>query len=273
MCLILFAYRIHPEFKLILAANRDEFYDRPALPLGVWQDRPHILAGRDLRGGGTWLGVTRTGRFAAITNYRDPASVKPNAPSRGLLLTDYLISDSPPETYLNNISQNAQQYNGFNLLIGNATELYYYSNREGAVKCLEPGLYGLSNHLLNTAWPKVARGKNSLKKLLQNKNGVGPEQVFQLLFDKSTPPAEQLPDTGVGLRKEKMLSPMFISSKGYGTRSSSVLLMSHSGQISFAERSYTPSTYLPPKSYTRQFHFSVDFIFSHQASRSLMVFS
>lgn len=273
MCLILFAYRIHPEFKLILAANRDEFYDRPSLPLGFWQDHPQILAGRDERGGGTWLGVTRNGRFTAITNYRDPASLQANAPSRGKLLTDYLVSDASPEAYLNGIRHNAAPYNGFNLLTGDTNHLFYYSNREGSVRRIEPGLYGLSNHLLNTAWPKVTRGKNALKKLISEKNGVTPERIFQLLFDRTKPPAAQLPDTGVGLRKEKMLSPMFIASKGYGTRSSSVLLMAHSGRISFAERSYSPLAYFQPRAHSRLFHFAVDFIFSHQASRSLMVFS
>jgi uncharacterized protein with NRDE domain len=258
MCLILFAYKVHPDYNLVLAANRDEFHNRATRPLGFWQDREYILAGRDLKGGGTWLGVTRSGRLAAITNYRDPASLKDNAPSRGLLLSAFLSSAMPAGEYLNEIRSDGHLFNGFNLLVGDADGLYYYSNRGNPVVQLPPGLYGLSNHLLDTAWPKVERGKRGLQNLLREERVIKPEGLFQLLSDRSAPPPGQLPDTGVGRRWEKMLSPLFIVSKYYGTRSSSVLLMSHSGRISFGERSFHPAGFGLLTISTRMFHFSAN---------------
>lgn len=256
MCLILFAYHMHPEYKLVLVGNRDEFYKRPTRPLGFWQDHPHILAGRDLEGGGTWLGVTRTGRIAAITNYRDPAPLKTGAPSRGLILAHYLASSPPAHVYLNEISKEGHHYNGFNLLMADAKGLYYYSNRGQAAVKLPPGLYGLSNHLLDTAWPKVTWGKRRLEALVRGKNGVEIESFFRLLTDRTVPPRERLPDTGVGPKWERLLAPMFIASRTYGTRSSSLLFVSHAGRISFAERTYpVPPGRLPPR--TRLFRFSV----------------
>lgn len=257
MCLILFAYKVHPAFNLVLAANRDEFYDRPARPLGFWPERDFILAGMDLKGGGTWLGVTRSGRFAALTNYRDPASLKANAPSRGLLLTSFLSSDISPKAYLDDIRTDGHLFNGFNLLVGDTDGLYYYSNRGNGVVALSPGIYGLSNHLLDTAWPKVERGKRGLENLLRAQHAAQPERLFQLLSDRSAPLPERLPDTGVGRRWEKILGPLFIVSRHYGTRCSSVLRMSASGRISFAERSFHPVRFGLFTTSTRTFHFSV----------------
>jgi uncharacterized protein with NRDE domain len=258
MCLILFAYKIDPVFNLVLAANRDEFYNRATRPLGFWPDRDYILAGRDLKGGGTWLGVTRSGRFAAITNYRDPASLKDKAPSRGLLLSSFLSSDMPAGEFLNEIKPEGPIFNGFNLLVGDADGLYYYSNRGAGVVKLSPGLYGLSNHLLDTAWPKVERGKQKLEILLAEKHDIQPESLFQLLHDRTLPLPEQLPDTGIGSRWEKLLSPLFIVSGNYGTRSSSVLLISPSGRISLAERIFHPVRYGFSATSTRMFQFSVN---------------
>ncbi|MFH0728190.1 MAG: NRDE family protein [Pseudomonadota bacterium] len=258
MCLILFAYKIHPVFNLVLAANRDEFYNRATRPLGFWSDREHLLAGRDLRGGGTWLGVTRSGRFAAITNYRDPASLKDKAPSRGLLLSAFLSSAMPAGEFLNEIRVDGPLFNGFNLLVGDAEGLYYYSNRGNGVVKLPPGLYGLSNHLLDTAWPKVERGKQKLELLLRKERDIQPESLFQLLHDRTAPLPEQLPDTGIGPRWEKRLGPLFIVSGNYGTRSSSVLLMSSSGRISVSERTFHPARIGISTTSTRMFHFSVN---------------
>jgi uncharacterized protein with NRDE domain len=255
MCLILFAYKIHPDYKLVLAANRDEVYDRPTRPLGFWQDREYILAGRDLKGGGTWLGVTRSGRLAAITNYRDPASLKDNAPSRGLLLTAFLSSAMPAGEYLNEIRSDGHLFNGFNLLVGDADGLYYYSNRGNGLVTLPPGLYGLSNHLLDTAWPKVERGKQKLETLLREERAIKPESLFQLLLDRAVPLPKHLPDTGVGRRWEKILAPLFIVSRTYGTRSSSVLLMSHSGRILFGERTFGRPPFFLSNTSTRTFYF------------------
>ena len=189
------------------------------------------------------------------------------------MISDYLTSDIPAETYLTEIDRNAAKYNGFNLLVGDTAGLYYYSNRQGMLRRVEPGLYGLSNHFLDTPWPKVAWGKTGLQALLQGKKDPEPEKLFQLLHNKTRPKADQLPETGVGLRWEKILSPLFITSKTYGTRSSSLLLVSKSKRILFSERTYSPARLPPPKSFTRTFYFAPDFIFSHQASRSLMVFS
>jgi uncharacterized protein with NRDE domain len=159
MCLILFAYQIHPRYRLVLGANRDEFYARPTAPLDFWQDHPQVLAGRDLEQHGTWMGVTRNGRWAAVTNYRDLRIMKTDAHSRGHLVADFLLSHVPPHAYMRQIATKADQYNGFNLIVGDSAELVYFSNRERKIRLLGPGLYGLSNHLLDTAWPKVARGK------------------------------------------------------------------------------------------------------------------
>lgn len=258
MCLILFAYKVHPEFDLVLAANRDEFYNRATRPLGFWRDAEHVLAGRDLIGGGTWLGVTRSGRFAAITNYRDPALLKDKAPTRGRLPAAFLQSAMRPKDYLDEIQADGHLFNGFNLLVGDTGGLYYYSNRGNGVVALPPGLYGLSNHLLDTAWPKVERGKERLEILLHGTRIVQPERLFHLLSDRSAPLPERLPDTGVGRRWERILSPLFIVSRHYGTRSSSVLLISPAGRISFAERSFHPSRFGFFTASTRMFQFSAN---------------
>lgn len=235
MCLILFAWKMHENFPLVLAANRDEFYERPSAPAAFWEDAPEILAGRDLREGGTWLGITRAGRFAALTNYRDPASLKIGAPSRGRLVSDYLRGREIPETYLNRIKHDADRFNGFSLLVGDPAGLFYFSNR-GTLQRLKPGIYGLSNRLLDTSWPKVERGKTALLALLKEKKGLSPETLFALLTDRTSPPDDRLPDTGVGLTWERILSPLFIESPVYGTRSSTVLLIDRRGSVTFAER-------------------------------------
>jgi uncharacterized protein with NRDE domain len=236
MCLILFAWKMHPNFPLILAANRDEFYERPSAPAAFWEDAPDLLAGRDLREGGTWLGITRTGRLAALTNYRDPASLKIGAPSRGTLVGDYLRGRDAPEDYLRRIAPGAGRYNGFNLIAGDPHGLFYFSNRGGARERLKPGIHGLSNRLLDTPWPKVEWGKKVLLDLLSEKRGPSPEALFGLLAERTRPPDDRLPDTGVGLEWEKILSPLFIESPVYGTRSSTVLLIDRKGAVIFVER-------------------------------------
>lgn len=235
MCLILFAWKMHPNFPLVLAANRDEFYERPSAPADFWDDAPDLLAGRDLRDGGTWLGITRGGRVAALTNYRDPASLKIGAPSRGMLVSDYLRGRENPGAYLGRIAPEADRFNGFDLLVGDPDELFCFSNR-GARERLQPGIYGLSNHLLDTPWPKVMRGKGALKALLQRENGVSPEALFALLADRTPSPDDRLPDTGVGLEWERLLSPLFIESPDYGTRSSTILLIDRNRSVTFIER-------------------------------------
>ena len=246
MCLILFAYGRHPRYRLVLAANRDEFYGRPTAAARFWDEAPDLLAGRDLKGGGTWLGVTRAGRFAAITNYREPGFHEKAAPSRGALVTDFLRGEDEPATYLETLAPTAARYNGFNLLIGDVgmqptAALGYFSNREGHVRMLAPGLYGLSNHLLNTPWPKVERGKALLEEHLQG-NNVDASSLLDALDDPAQAPDDLLPDTGVGLAWERALSPLFIRSPDYGTRASSVLLIGHDGAVTFAERTFEGGT-------------------------------
>jgi len=235
MCLILFAYDVHPSYRLILAANRDEFYNRPSMPADFWARHPQVLAGIDLQEKGTWLGVTKQGKFAAITNYRDPASWNPEAPSRGKLVSRYLTGRASAETYLKKIIPRAPQYNGFNLLAGDEKDLFVYSNR-GAVQKLSPGIYGLSNHLLNSPWPKVERGKSLLTAALTRSGKDLAESLFAGLADRHTPEDRQLPETGVDREWERVLSPIFIASPVYGTRSSTVLLMARNKRMTLMEK-------------------------------------
>ena len=239
MCLILLAVEMHPKYKLVMAANRDEFYDRPSAPAHFWKEAPELLAGRDLKAGGTWQGITRHGRLGMITNYRDPASVKKNAPSRGKLLARFLQGRQTPWDYLEEVQLEGERYNGFNLIVGDQKQLYWYSNRNGHASALAPGLYGLSNHLLDTPWPKVTRGKERMARLLAaREKDFDSDALFRLLEDRHTPSDNSLPSTGVGLEWERTLSPIFISSPTYGTRSSTVLLIDQEDRATFVERTF-----------------------------------
>jgi uncharacterized protein with NRDE domain len=242
MCLILIAYRTHPRYDLLVAANRDEFHDRPTAPLAFWDDSPQVLAGRDLKEGGTWLGITRAGRFAALTNYRDPSRVLPNAPSRGRLVSDYLQGAESAHHYLDRLMARADGYNGFNLLLGDAEGLYYCSNRAGGVRALPPGLYGLSNHLLDTPWPKLERGRRALGRLLDHGSDPTPEALLDMLADRTPAPDAELPHTGVPLEWERWLSPIFIDAPGYGTRSSTVLLADGGGRARMVETTWADAS-------------------------------
>ena len=236
MCLILFAWQARRRTPLLIAANRDEFYSRPTAPAAFWADAPGILAGRDLQGGGTWLGITRRGRFAAVTNYRDPASVRASAPSRGGLVRDYLRGRRSPLSYLNSIAPGAGRYNGFSLLVGDPPALWYFSNRGGLIRP-EPGIHGISNHLLDTPWPKVEKGKRALAELLKKGGEPSAEELFALLGDHDPAPDDALlPDTGIGRERERALSPLFVQTEGYGTRSSTVLMIGSGGEVTFVER-------------------------------------
>jgi uncharacterized protein with NRDE domain len=238
MCLVLFSFDLHPEYQYIVAGNRDEFYERPTQPLGFWKDEPLILAGRDLAGGGAWLGITKTLKFAAITNYRDSSAIKKNAPSRGNLVRNFLAGKVSPERYLEHVRKTGHKYNGFNLLIGEKNQLWYYSNRGKKVQKISSGFYGLSNHFLDTPWPKVKKSKSSLKTIFDKKR-IDAEAVFEILSNQQYPPEDQLPDTGVGPFWERILSPVFIRSNLYGTRSSSILLVKKTGQVTFIERTFS----------------------------------
>lgn len=238
MCLILVAYRHHPRYHLIIAANRDEFFQRPTAPAAWWGSRRRVLAGRDLEAGGTWLGVTRGGRFAALTNYRDPPAHRPEAPSRGALVTGYLEGDQTPATYLDTLSRQAGAYNGFNLLVADRHALYGYSNRGDAVQQLQPGVHGISNGLLDEPWAKVTRGRASLDAAVATGGDPDVDALLALLADRRPVTDEHLPHTGIGEEWERLLSSRFIAAPGYGTRCSTVLLWDVEGRIRFVERSF-----------------------------------
>lgn len=231
MCLIALAYKAHPEFPLIVAANRDEFLDRPTEPARFWPAEPHVLAGRDRKAGGTWLGVSTSGRFAALTNYRDLRRPPVNGPSRGVLVRQALEPDFRPAA--------THDYEGFNLLYGPMDALRYHSNIQLADAFLAPGVHGLSNHLLNTPWPKVQRAKARLKELI----GTGTpsvEGLFELLEDDQRAPDDRLPDTGLDTDRERALSAIKITTDGYGTRCSTVVMVDRAGHVTFEERTVHP---------------------------------
>jgi uncharacterized protein with NRDE domain len=238
MCLILLAYRVRADYPLVLAANRDEFFGRPTSPAGFWKDAPEVLAGRDLRAGGTWMGVTRAGRWAAVTNYRDLPSERGDARSRGHMVSAFLTGDEPPASYIRAVSAVGDEYNGFNLLVGDASEAWYASNRGAAPRPLAPGVYGLSNHLLDTPWRKVVRGKQRMAEALAVAGGLEPGPLLDILAETDPAPEAELPDTGIGIDLERALSSLFIVTPDYGTRASTVLLLDADGAGSFTERSH-----------------------------------
>ncbi|MEO1052835.1 MAG: NRDE family protein, partial [Bacteroidota bacterium] len=237
MCLIFFSYKEHPKYDLIIAANRDEFYERPTTQAKFWEEYPSILAGRDQEAGGTWMGISRQGKVSMLTNYRDPANIKSNAPSRGHLVSDFLKNGESPEAYLSEIAKNGEAYNGFNLLVGDRDNLWYYSNYKKKYEVVEKGLHGLSNHLLDTGWPKVKKGLGKMSHLMSEET-IDPEVLFDAMYDDHIAKDNELPNTGVGLERERMLSPMFIKSPVYGSRCSTVTMFDKSGKIFFAERTY-----------------------------------
>jgi len=242
MCLITFAYNSHPKYKFILAANRDEFYNRKTSVADWWQDHPNILGGRDLESMGTWMGITKSGRFSALTNYRDPEFYKADAETRGKLTLNYLLADKVhPKKYIEEVRLKASQYNGFNLLAGNPRSMYYISNKTLNIERVPSGVHGLSNHLLDTPWPKVERAKSRLQRITNSMNFTK-EEIFEMMQNSDEAPKALLPDTGIGTEKEKKLSSMFIKTEDYGTRSTTVLLIDKNGRVDFTERSYQPQT-------------------------------
>lgn len=240
MCLLLFAYRAHPDYPLVIAANRDEFHRRPAAPAGWWEEGD-ILAGRDLEAGGTWFGLNRCGRFAAVTNFRDPGNHLPGARSRGDVVVATLRTELNGPAWLHRLEAEGERYNGFNLLFGGADEgVFSFSNRSRQPGQLAPGIYGLSNHLLETPWPKVLRGKAKLHAYLHSAQLPSLEPLLDLLGDREPAPDGELPATGIGIEWERLLSSIFIVSADYGTRASTAVLVDSSGQIHFMERAFDP---------------------------------
>lgn len=240
MCLILIAHRADPHYRLVIAANRDEFLRRPTAAAGYWPDARHVLGGRDLEKGGGWLAISTDGRWAAVTNFRDGKIPEPGARSRGNLVADYVRNSVAAQPYMESLYPLLHEYHGFNLLTGDGTGVHFLSNRDDAAMELAPGLYGLSNHHLDTPWPKVERGKMALRAALAHDGGPDRliESLLAALADRSLADADALPSTGVSTEWEKVLSAAFIRAPGYGTRASTVLLVDADGEAHFRERSF-----------------------------------
>lgn len=252
MCLIFFSVQHHAAYPLVIAANRDEFYARQTQAAAFWQEDNRVLAGKDLeacepgRGCGTWLGVNRNGRLALVTNYRDPKNIDPQAPSRGHLVSDFLRGTEAPDQYLENLAPQAHRYNGFNLVVGDVRQLWYFSNYRPGITKLEPGIHGLSNHLMNTPWPKVKKGKEEFAKVMSG--DFTADMLFEFLRNEEIAPDDQLPATGIGLERERALSAMFIKTPNYGSRCSTVITVDRQGVVCFTERVFDTRTF----AYTQQ---------------------
>ncbi len=238
MCLVVLGLHAHPLYPLVVAANRDEFLDRPADPAAFWPGRGGLLAGRDARAGGTWLGVTRSGRFAALTNVRNPREFDAAAPSRGELVVGFLSGRDAPLGHLARLAAEPVRRNGFNLLAGEAGSLAWLSNAAGEPREVGAGVHAVSNALLDTPWPKATRSAARLGEVLARGTRIDPEELFALLADREPAPDAELPDTGVGIATERLLSPPFIATPGYGTRSSTLLLVGRAGRAYFLERRF-----------------------------------
>ena len=236
MCLILFAFQQDPDYPLIVAANRDESYQRPTLSAHYWQQSPEMFAGMDLQAGGTWMGITKQGRFAAVTNYREPSSAPVSAISRGELCKNFLCSHLSAEQYLQQIAQQGELFAGFNLVVGTPQELFCYSNRQQRIDAIPAGIHGLSNGLLNEPWPKVAQGKIDLELKLQQSSS--PAKLLPLLLDNQVADDELLPSTGIDIETERLLSSRFIQSESYGTRSSTILRINKANKSEWLEQAF-----------------------------------
>ena len=243
MCLLIFSHRVDPNYPLVLAANRDEFHARPTAAARFWPEHPRLLAGRDLEQGGTWMGLTREGRFAAITNCRDPARTAPAPRSRGELPLGYLTGSQDAQTYLMDTLANAQEYAGFNLLVGTPDSLWYLTNSPSAEQCkpklLAPGLYGLSNAQLDTPWPKVTLGKDRLQALLAE-GEFDHDTLSTVVGDRKLADPTDLHPLGLTDDMAQVLSSQFITTASYGTRSSTTLWIDQAGRAHWRESSFDP---------------------------------
>lgn len=238
MCLLIFAHQVSHDYPLLIAANRDEFHARPTAPSEFWADHPDLLAGRDLEQGGTWMGVTRSGRFAAVTNYRDPARTAAAPRSRGELPLRYLTGSHSPESYLVALAGWAQDYAGFNLLVGDSKSLWYFTNSDVLEpQRLAPGIYGLSNARLDTPWPKVERGKAGMEALLQTA-AVSHQGLASVVSDRAMADPRELGALQLDSAMDPVLSAQFIVTQGYGTRSCTTLWTDARQRYSWREQSF-----------------------------------
>lgn len=245
MCLIALAWRSHPDYDLVFAANRDEFHARATDPAAFWADAPQVFAGRDLEAGGTWCGVGPQRRFAAVTNVREPAAPAPGARSRGHLVADYLGGAEQARGYCARLAAEGDAYSGFNLLVGDGEALLYLGNRDGrGVVALEAGVHTLSNGVLGDDWPKTRRAASGLQAALdaaaQAGASVDPDAILAVLADDTPAATDELPDTGVGADLERRLSPIFVRGAAYGTRASTVILRRRDGRLRFVEQGFGP---------------------------------
>ncbi|MFP5440765.1 MAG: NRDE family protein [Gammaproteobacteria bacterium] len=234
MCVLFIAWKSHPRYRLVLAGNRDEFRARPTAALDHWRNRPDVIGGRDLKGGGSWLAARADGRFAAVTNFREvPPSTGPR--SRGELVQDFVCGELPPAAFVQQLDPQASEFGGTNLFAGDASSLWHWSNRGQVARMVAPGLYGLSNGMLADDWPKMRRGREALARVIAA-GQIDEEALFTLLTDRTPGNDHELPDTGVGREMERTLSSIFIAGHEYGTRASTVLLVGHDGSVQMRER-------------------------------------
>lgn len=240
MCLILVAYRACAEYPLVIAANRDEAYSRPALPADRWSDCPRVYGGRDLQAGGAWLALSVDGRYAALTNYREGGVRNPALRTRGELVANYLCGNVAPSAFLESVQRHCEEYNGYSMLAGDAQDLYFHSNRSNGIRRVTPGVHGLSNHLLDEPWPKVINGVASLESWLTLDVEDLAGRLYEYLGDRTIAPDHLLPSTGVDARRERELSAAFIAAEHYGTRASSVIVVRADGEVHFGERAFGP---------------------------------
>lgn len=250
MCLITFAYKSHPEYSLILLANRDEFYARPSQAMHFWEEHPDILAGKDLEQGGTWLGINQQGKFTAVTNYRDGLKTKENALSRGAITRDFLTSDQDPAGYLKQLLPKQDQFGDYNLLLGDPSGIFYQANREGVIRPLNPGIYGLSNAFLDTPWPKLIKVRSKLEGALGD-DQLDSGKLLRIMSDRTPAEISTLPDTHIPFGWEQLLSSCFIQSANYGTRATTLLLQKPNGETTVIEKSFGP------KGFEKEQHFEI----------------
>lgn len=240
MCLLLCSYKSHPDYPLILAANRDELHARPAAEAQFWTDEPSVLAGRDLQAGGTWLGIAKNGRVAAVTNYHEKTFETLPRKSRGSLVSEFLASDSSPEEYVKNILHNHQDYHGFTLVFGTVNNLYYCSNRTDNVGHITPGIHGLSNRMINENSFKVVKGRETMRGLLSGSDSVSPDDLFALLSDRTRDPDRTFNLHGDTIEEQRRYSSIFVVGKDSGTRCSTAILADKEGNVRFSEKTYSP---------------------------------
>lgn len=254
MCILFIAVDQHPDYPLIIAANRDEFHERPTAQSHFWTDHADLLAGRDLQAQGTWMGMTRGGRISALTNVRDPQKILPDATTRGELVTHFLLNSTSQNEYLDTLRTTKDNYNGYNLLFGDWHELWVYNNHTDQTNKLLPGFYGLSNADLNSPWPKINQGVAQLKAHCLTSNKIDTDTLFDILLDQTQSTDDLLPKTGVPIEWERKLSSVFIKSEEYGTRSATLLMIDRHGCANWIEHTFNPEG---QNTHQQQFSFKI----------------